>query len=54
MTPFNKTVKPMLSIAVIFLKNCASTQLRIQNVLILTYFREIVEITRAYIEKLLM
>ena len=54
MTIFNKTIKPTLSITVIFLKNCASTQLRIQNVLILTYFREIVQITTAYIEKLLL
>ena len=54
LTPFNKTIKPTLAIAVIFLQHCASTQLRIQNVLILTYFREIVEITRRYIENLLL
>ena len=56
MTAFNKTIKPTLFIAVIFLKNCASTQsgFRIQIVLILTYYREIVEITRGYIEKLLV
>ena len=54
MIPFNKTIKPTLAIAVIFMKNCGSTHLWIQNVLILTYFREIVEKTRAYIEKLLL